>query len=79
MKRYLLFIFHGDNLHDSSGWRSFHASYDTPEAAKKAFIQRTRNGADYYGHIVDTQLPEEKAVLLVCDGYGEWSEANGYA
>lgn len=78
MKRYLLFLFTGDDMNENLGWRAFHASYDTVEAAKQAFTEYTEDDEYYYGHIVDTQLDEKRAVLLINNG-GEWEDAHGYA
>jgi len=78
MKRYLLFLFSGDNPYDNLGWRAFHGSYDTPEDAMSAFTEETGNHYDYYGHIVDTQPPDGKAVLLVNNG-SAWEDAKGSA
>jgi hypothetical protein len=79
MKRYLLFLFSGDDPFDSVGWRSFHGSFDTPEEAQTYFSEYTDDDCDYYGHIVDMQRDEKEAVILVSDGCGDWQDANGTA
>ncbi len=70
MKRYLLFLYYGTDI--EGGWNDFYGSYDAIEEAKTAFAEYVGDSIYHYGHIIDTTLDPNKAMILYNDGHEEW-------
>lgn len=76
MKRYLLVVYHGEDL--EGDWYEISGRYHTPEWAlhyADKYLAFSKSHF-HYGYIQDTQASEERSVIFYNDGYA-WNACEG--